>query len=244
MNLKFKNNLVIVEGHYNSLSIGIFDKTKLIKVKNYNFSLTNNNEDFFFNSVKDFLRRREHFKTIYYGMGPGSFTNIRRIISFVKAISTIGNKNSLFQHNVVGVNNLTILGFYYLKNYPLNKKDFVLPILENSKSIVTQLYKINHKKNFPLEKLSDIEFMFKEDIFNFLRRNNVKIENTNLICISENNKFSIRNEKIKTFPKLFLGETLYEIAKIVDNRLIKSEKYKDIFQNDLKPLYAKEPNTN
>ena len=86
--------------------------------------------------------------------------------------------------------------------------------------------------------------MFKEDIFNFLRRNNVKIENTNLICISENNKFSIRNEKIKTFPKLFLGETLYEIAKIVDNRLIKSEKYKDIFQNDLKPLYAKEPNTN
>ena len=156
----------------------------------------------------------------------------------------LGNKNSLFQHNVVGVNNLTILGFYYLKNYPLNKKDFVLPILENSKSIVTQLYKINHKKNFPLEKLSNIEIMFKEDIFNFLRRNNVKIENTNLICISENNKFSIRNEKIKTFPKLFLGETLYEIAKIVDNRLIKSEKYKDIFQNDLKPLYAKEPNTN
>ena len=96
MNLKFKNNLVIVEGHYNSLSIGIFDKTKLIKVKNYNFSLTNNNEDFFFNSVKDFLRRREHFKTIYYGMGPGSFTNIRRIISFVKAISTVGNKNFYF----------------------------------------------------------------------------------------------------------------------------------------------------
>ena len=53
MNLKLKNNLVIVEGHYNSLSLGIFDKTKLIKVKNYNFQLINNNEDLFFNSVKD-----------------------------------------------------------------------------------------------------------------------------------------------------------------------------------------------
>ena len=54
MNLKLKNNLVIVEGHYNSLSLGIFDKTKLIKVKNYNFSLTNNNEDFFLIQLKIF----------------------------------------------------------------------------------------------------------------------------------------------------------------------------------------------
>ena len=93
MNLKFKNNLVIVEGHYNSLSIGIFDKTKLIKVKNYNFSLTNNNEDFFFNSVKDFLRRRENILRQYTMVwDQEAFTNIRRIISFVKAISTIGNK--------------------------------------------------------------------------------------------------------------------------------------------------------
>jgi len=244
MSINLKNNLIIVEGHYNSLSLIIFDKTKMIKVKNYNFPNAINNKDFFFNSIKDFLGTRENFETIYYGMGPGSFTNIRRILSFVKAISTVRNKNFLSANNIIGVNNLAILGFYYLKNYPLNNRDFILPIFENSKSLITQLYKINHEINFPLEKASDIEIMFEEDIYSFLKRKNVKIENTNIICISKNENFLIKKQKIKSFSKLYLGKTLYQIVNIIDNRIIKFEKYKDIFQNDLKPLYAKEPNTN
>ena len=239
-----KKKLIIVEGHYNSLSLAIFDKTKFLKVKNYNLSNIDDNKDLFFESIKDFMKNKEYFETIYYGMGPGSFTNIRRILSFVKALSLTECSGSKMPIKTIGVNNLTILGFHFLKNYLLNNKQYILPVIENAKNIFTQIYKINQKKNFPLEKKSEVEIISKEDIPAFLTKKQLNINEVNIIYLSNNNKLLNESENIKFVSKLYLVDTFHEIINIIDNKNFVFKNYQDIFEKNLRPLYAKEPNTN
>ena len=80
-----KNSLIIF-GYSEILTLGLVVNSKLDKVKKFNI-FEDDNEDKFFKVISRFISNKIYFNSVYYSCGPGGFTIIRKIISYVKALN-------------------------------------------------------------------------------------------------------------------------------------------------------------
>ena len=62
----------------------------------------------FLRLFQDFISNKIYFNNVYYSCGPGGFTIIRKIISYVKALNFKNFQNTKF----IGLNNLFIIACY------------------------------------------------------------------------------------------------------------------------------------
>ena len=98
-----KNSLIIF-GYSEILTLGLVVNSKLDKVKKFNI-FEDDNEDKFFKVISRFISNKIYFNSVYYSCGPGGFTIIRKIISYVKALNFKDFSNTKF----IGLNNLFII---------------------------------------------------------------------------------------------------------------------------------------
>ena len=80
-----KNSLIIF-GYSEIVTLGLVINSKLNKVKEFNI-IEGDNEDNFFKVISNFISNKACFNNVFYSCGPGSFTTIRRVISFIKALN-------------------------------------------------------------------------------------------------------------------------------------------------------------
>ena len=129
-----KNSLIIF-GYSEILTIALLVNSKLDKVKKFNI-LEDNNEDKFFEVISNFVSNKLYFNNVYYSCGPGGFTIIRKIISYVKALNYINFPNTKF----IGFNHLFIIACYINYKYKINEQEYILSILNHSKDNFVQIY--------------------------------------------------------------------------------------------------------
>ena len=137
-----KNSLIIF-GYSEILTVGLLVNSKLDKVKKFNI-LKDNNEDKFFKVISNFLSKKICFNYVYYSCGPGGFTIIRKIISYVKALNFSNFSNTKF----LGFNNLFIIACYVNYKNKINHQEYILSILNHSKDNFIQIYKKKEKSCF------------------------------------------------------------------------------------------------
>ena len=99
-------NALIIFGYSDLLTLALVVNSKLYKVKEFNI-LDDNDEDKFYNVISSFISYKTFFKNVFYSCGPGGFTIIRRIISYVKALKFNHYSNTKF----IGLNHLFIIAF-------------------------------------------------------------------------------------------------------------------------------------
>ena len=118
-----KNSLIIF-GYSEILTLGLVVNSKLNKVKEFNI-LEDNNEDEFFKVISNFISNNACFNKVFYSSGPGGFTIIRRIISYVKALKFNNCSNTKF----IGLNNLFIIANYLNLKSKINDNTYILSSL-------------------------------------------------------------------------------------------------------------------
>ena len=89
-----KNSLIIF-GYSEILTLALVVNSKLNKVKEFNI-IEDDNEDKFFKVISSFTSNKACFNNIFYSCGPGGFTIIRRIISYVKALKFNNSSKTKF----------------------------------------------------------------------------------------------------------------------------------------------------
>ena len=89
-----KNSLIIF-GYSEILTLALVVNSKLDKVKEFNI-IEDDNEDKFFKVVSNFISNKVDLNNVCYSCGPGGFTIIRRIISYVKALKFNNSSNAKF----------------------------------------------------------------------------------------------------------------------------------------------------
>ena len=94
-----KKSSLIIFGYSEILTLGLVVNSKLDKVKEFNV-FEDNNEDKFFKEISNFISHRINFNNVCYSIGPGGFTIIRRIISYVKALNTIKCSNTKYLYSL------------------------------------------------------------------------------------------------------------------------------------------------
>ena len=134
----YKSSLIIF-GYSEIVTLGLLVNSKLNKVKEFNIS-DDTNEDKFFIEISSFISNKAIFNNVFYSCGPGGFTIIRRIISYVKALKFNNYSNT----NFIGLNNLFIISCYLNQEYKIHDQGYILSILNHSKDNFVQVYK---KKN-------------------------------------------------------------------------------------------------
>ena len=128
----YKKSLIIF-GYSETVTLGLLNNSKLVKVKEFNIS-EDNNEDEFFREISSFISNKDRFNNVFYSCGPGGFTIIRRITSHVKALKF----NNDTKTNFIGLNHLFVIACYLNQEYKKNDKRHILAILNHSKDNFVQ----------------------------------------------------------------------------------------------------------
>ena len=89
-----KNSLIIFS-YSEILTLALVVNSKLNKVKEFNI-IEDENEDKFFKVVSNFISNKACLNNVFYSCGPGGFSIIRRIISYVKALKFYNSSNTKF----------------------------------------------------------------------------------------------------------------------------------------------------
>ena len=131
MNSKNKKFSLAIDGSTNILSIAILDKIKIVKVKHYKLQNFFNFDDYFVN-ICDFLKKEYNFNSLYVGCGPGSFSGVRKTISFAKALKF--SKGEKF--SVIGINSLAALAYNYVETYQSKKSQSKHPVVLVGKGVM------------------------------------------------------------------------------------------------------------
>ncbi len=233
-----KNSLIIF-GYSEMLTIGIVVNSKLYKVKEFNI-FEDNNEDKFFKIISTFFSNQKYFDYIFYSCGPGGFTIIRRIISYVKALKFYNFSNTKF----VGLNHLSIIACYLNHNFKINDQEYILSILNHSNDNFVQLYQKKKKSYFFLDCLSEIKNVDLNVIETYLQTLNLSIQNVHSVYLGLNPKSVSFFNKIQFVDRFNLLEIIVKISELIENKKISQIDYKNYFEQDFNPLYGKLPSTN
>ena len=128
-------NSLIVFGYSEILILALVVNSKLDKVKEFNI-IEDGNKDKFFTAVSNFISNEVCFNNIFYSCGPGGFTIIRRIISYVKALKF----NYYSRTKFIGLNHLFIIACYLNFKSKINDNIYILSILNYSRDNFVQIY--------------------------------------------------------------------------------------------------------
>mgnify|MGYP001222435510 CR=1 FL=1 len=234
----YKKSLIIF-GYSETVSLGLLDNSKLVKVKEFNIS-EDNNEDEFFGKISKFISNKDRFNNVFYSCGPGGFTIIRRIMSYIKALKFKHYSNT----NFIGLNNLLIIANYLNQEYKIKGQGYILAILNHSKDNFVQVYKKKNNSYFSLESLSDIQNLDLDAIETHLDAINLSIQNVNSVYLGSNPNDVLFLNNVKLADRFNIFEIIAKISDLIDNDKISKTSHKHFFEEKSKPLYGKLPSTN
>ncbi len=230
---------LIIFGYSEMLTLGIVVNSKLYKVKEFNI-LEDNDEDKFFNVISSFISKKTCFNNVFYSCGPGGFSIIRRIISYVKALKFIDCFNTKF----IGLNNLFITACYLSYNFKINDQLYIVSILNHSKDNFVQIYQKKKNFHFFLNRLSEIKNVDLDVIETYLETFNLSIKDVYSVYLGVNpDSVSIFNN-IQFVNRSNIIETIVKISNVIENNKINLTDYKYLFEEQFNPLYGKIPSTN
>ena len=242
-----KINLALsIDGSSDYLSIAILDKIKIVKVKHYKLQNVFNFDDYFVN-ICDFLKKEYNFNSLYVGCGPGSFSGVRKTISFAKALKF--SKGEKF--SVIGINSLAALAYNYVEKYQSTKSKYIL-VLKDTKcnDFFVQLFETTKEKcHFTICPTSKIEIKKLTELEKYVDDMKIKKEELTVIGIPE---FIFKKNiiKLKTIDLMShfstaasLGKLGFEIKK-KQMKLNSFTRQHNFFNFDLNPIYAKSAKTN
>ena len=230
---------LIIFGYSELLTLGLLVNSKLYKVKEFNI-FQDNNEDEFFKIVSSFTSNKSYFNSVFYSCGPGGFTIIRRIISYVKALKFYNYSSTKF----VGLNHLFIIAYYFNHNFKINNKEYIFPILNYSKDIFVQIYKKKKDSYFLLQSLSDIENIDLDVIENYLKTFNITIQNAHFVYLGANKNLVSSFNNIQIVNRFNIFEVIVRISDMIENNKISQTDFKHFFEQKFNPIYGKLPSTN
>ena len=221
------------------LTLALFVNSKLDKVKEFNI-LENNDEDTFFRVISSFISNKISLNNVFYSCGPGGFTIIRRIISYVKALKFRNYSNTKF----IELNNLFIIACYLNHKYKINNQSYILSILNYSKDYFVQIYQKKKKSHLFPYSLSEIKNVELDYIKNYLDTLNISIQNVHFVYLGSNPNSVSRFKNIQIINRSDLIEIVIKISNLIENNKINQDLFKHFFRKKLEPLYGKLPSTN
>jgi tRNA A37 threonylcarbamoyladenosine modification protein TsaB len=233
-----KNSLIIF-GYSEILTLALVVNSKIDKVKEFNI-IEDDNEDKFFKIVSNFISNKVSFNSIFYSCGPGGFTIIRRIISYVKALKF----NKYSRTKFIGLNNLFIIACYLNLKSKINDNIYILSILNYSKDHFVQIYQ--KKKNFLffLKCLSDIKNIELDHIGTYLGTLNLSIQNIHSVYLGANPNEVSFFKNIQIVDRSNILEIIINLSDLIENNKISQTDFKNFFEEKFYPLYGKSPSTN
>ncbi len=232
-------NALIIFGYSELLTLALVVNSKLYKVKEFNIT-KDDNEDKFFKVVSNFISNKVCFNNVFYSCGPGGFTIIRRIISYVKALKF----NKYSRTKFIGLNNLFIIACYLNLKSKINDNIYILSILNYSKDHFVQIYQ--KKKNFLffLKCLSDIKNIDLDHIDTYLRTLNLSIQNVHSVYLGANPNEVSFFKNIQIVDRSNILEVIINISNLIENNKISQTNYRNFLEEKFDPLYGKSPSTN
>ena len=237
-----KNNnkkSLIIFGYSEILTLALVVNSKLNKVKEFNI-IEDNNEDKFFSVVSNFISNKECFNNVFYSCGPGGFTIIRRIISYVKALKF----NKYSRTKFIGLNNLFIIACYLNLKSKINDNIYILSILNYSKDHFVQIYQ--KKKNFLffLKCLSDIKNIDLDHIETYLGTLNLSIQNVHSVYLGTNPNRVSFFKNVQIVNRFNILEIIINVSDLIENNKISQTNYSYLLEDKFVPLYGKSPSIN
>ena len=234
-----KKNSLIIFGYSELLTLGLVVNSKLVKVKEFNLFL-DNEEDKFFKVISNFVSNKVCYENICYSYGPGGFTIIRRILSYVKALKF----NNWSSTKFIGFNNLFIIACYLNHKFKINNNDYILSILNYSKDYFVQIYQKKKNSFFFLESSSDIKNIDLNHIESYLKTLNLSIQSIHSVYLGKNPNSVSTFNNIQLVDKSNIIEIIISILDLINNNKISQTDYSKFFDEKFNPLYGKSPSTN
>ena len=238
MNNINKNSLIIF-GYSEILTLALVVNSKLDKVKEFNIT-EDDNEDKFFKVVSNFILNKTCINNVFYSCGPGGFTIIRRIISYVKALKFYNYSRTKF----IGLNHLFIIAFYLNLKNRVNDNIYILSILNYSKDNFIQIYQKKKNTLFFLKSLSDIKNINLDLIDTYLRTLNLCIQNVHSVYLGANPDQVSFLKNIQIIDRSNVLESIINVSDMIENNKISQTSYINLFEEKFNPLYGKSPSTN
>ena len=232
-----KNSLIIF-GYSETLTLALVVNSKLDKVKEFNI-IEDDNEDKFFKVVSNFISNKVCFNNVFYSCGPGGFTIIRRIISYVKALKF----NKYSRTKFIGLNNLFILACYLNLKSKINDNTYILSILNYSKDHFVQIYQKKKNSNFLLQKLSDIKNIDLDLIGNYLKTFNLSIQDVHSVYLGANPNEVSFFKNIQIVDRSNILETIINLSDLIEENRLSQINYRNFLEEKFYPLYGKSPST-
>lgn len=252
MSNKIKSFSLAIDGSTNILSIALLDKIKLLKVKHFNFSSKVKDIDEHFISIMNFFNQQFPIDSLYVGSGPGSFSGLRRTMSFAKAFQFTQkkDKNSIFSS--IAINSLAALPYKIREKKKLIDFDYLLSVIDSKcNDFFTQLYSTKKNTyNLPILPISKITTLKIDEFDSFVESHSIEKKRVAIIGLPDekinSNSFKLKCLKQQNhFPSAVdIGKLGYIIQKSLSNNnfvINKNFKFFDIYLN---PIYARSPNTN
>ena len=233
-----KNSLIIF-GYSEILTLGLVVNSKLNKVKKFNI-FEDNNEDHFFKVISNFMPNKISFNSVYYSCGPGGFTIIRKIISYVKALNFKDFPNTKF----IGFNNLFIIACYINYKYKIHDEGYIISILNHSNDNLVQIYQKKKKPNLLPQKLSDVKIIDLGVIENYLKTFNLSIQNAHIVYLGAYPNLVSFFDNINIVESSNILQTIVKMSVLIENNKISKIDYRHFFEEKFNPVYGKLPSTN
>ena len=232
-----------IEGSSKTLSIVLINNLKTFKIARYNLVEHNFSSDLYIKHIEEFINNDFLIDTFFVGCGPGSFTNLRKCIAFSKAY-LFCNDNIKF----LGINSLASIAFKNVKNTKKLDKKYILSAIDTQcNDYYCQLFSItNDYHDLPLLPLSKIEIITNENYEKFLDKYLVKKSETNIIGIRNiQNLSDLKENSTNLNLDLSLAEDIATIGNLLNKNLGNYQflKEMDFYNEDLKPIYGRKPNT-
>ena len=229
---------LIIFGYSEILTLGLVVNSKLHKVKEFCI-LEDHSEDEFFKVVSSFISNKTCFNNVFYSCGPGGFTIIRRIISYVKALKFYNCSATKF----IGLNHLFIIACYLNQKFKINNEEYILSILNHSKDNFVQIYQKKNNSYFLLQSLSDIKYIDVDLIENYLKTFNLPIPKVYFAYLGKNPDPLIFFKNFIVVNRTNILEVIVKISDLIEvNKLSKTE-LKHFFEEKFNPIYGKLPST-
>ena len=230
---------LIIFGYSEILTLALVVNSKLDKVKEFNI-IEDDNEDKFFKVVSNFISNKACFSNVFYSCGPGGFTIIRRIISYVKALKF----NNYSKTKFIGLNHLFIIACYLNFKFNINDNIYILSILNYSKDNFVQIYQKKKNSLFFLESFSDIKNIDLDRIGTYLGTLNLSIQNVHSVYLGTNPNQVSFLKNIQLVDRSNIFEIIINISDLIENNKISETNNRNLLEEKFEPLYGKSPSTN
>ena len=252
MSNSIKSFSLAIDGSANILSIALLDKIKVLKVKHLNFSSKVKDIDDHFISIMNFFNQQFPINSLYVGCGPGSFTGLRRTISFAKAFQLAQKKlkNSVFSS--IAINSLAALPYKISEKKKLKDFDYLLSVIDSKcNDFFTQLYSTKKNTfNLPILPISKIATLTIDEFDSFVESHSIEKKRVVIIGLPDekinNNSFKLKCLRQQNY--LPSAEDIGKLGHIIQNRLstynsVINKKF-EFYNIYLNPIYARSPNIN